>query len=41
MTLGSQKTYPKMGRVTAQTRVNLIFLIGDEGGVVVDDDDDE
>jgi hypothetical protein len=30
------------GRVTALTRVNLLFLLGfDEGGVVVDEDDDE
>ncbi len=46
MTLGSQKTYPKMGRVTAQTRVNWLSQLTlshwvDEGGVVVVDDDDE
>jgi hypothetical protein len=31
-----------MSGVTAQTRVNLLFLVGYyEGGVVVDEDDDE
>ncbi len=40
--LGSEETSPKTGRVTALIRANLLFLMGfDEGGVVVDEDDDE
>jgi hypothetical protein len=35
ITLGRQQTLPKTGRVTAQIRVNLLYLMGvDEGGVM-------
>ncbi len=38
----AKKPNRKKGRVTAQTRVNLLFLVRtDEVGVVVDEYDDE